>query len=158
MAQTAWVKATKDLPTKSAKIRALDALGVPRADIARFLDIRYQHVRNVLTQERPTPVLHAAEAAAVYEDEDGKARVQVDGSVRLPAALAAQLGAAPGETLVAVPQDGGLWIATRKVSRALAQATARALIPAGTDWMSDLREDRRRQFEREERLAEPHKG
>ncbi len=36
------------LPTKSAKIRELDARGYRRADIARFLGIRYQHVRNVL--------------------------------------------------------------------------------------------------------------
>lgn len=36
--------------TKSATIRALAANGMARAEIARFLDIRYQHVRNVLTQ------------------------------------------------------------------------------------------------------------
>ena len=41
------------LPTKSAKIRALDAAGYARADIARFLDIRYQHVRTVLIQGPP---------------------------------------------------------------------------------------------------------
>ena len=36
------------LPTKSAKIRALDAKGWSRSDIARALEIRYQHVYNVL--------------------------------------------------------------------------------------------------------------
>ena len=34
--------------TVADKIRALAAAGVPRADIARFLGKRYQHVRNVL--------------------------------------------------------------------------------------------------------------
>src|SRR6516225_8647367 len=34
--------------TVADKIRALAAEGVPRADIARFLGKRYQHVRNVL--------------------------------------------------------------------------------------------------------------
>src|SRR5580704_10924033 len=34
--------------TVADKIRALSAAGVPRADIARFLGKRYQHVRNVL--------------------------------------------------------------------------------------------------------------
>lgn len=43
-------KVTKDLTTKSQKIRALAAAGWARADIARGLDIRYQHVRNVLIQ------------------------------------------------------------------------------------------------------------
>ncbi|MGV8949718.1 MAG: hypothetical protein ACOH2M_01355 [Cypionkella sp.] len=35
------------LDTTSDKIRALLREGYPRADVARFLDIRYQHVRNV---------------------------------------------------------------------------------------------------------------
>jgi hypothetical protein len=34
--------------TVAGKIRALAAVGYPRADIARFLGKRYQHVRNVL--------------------------------------------------------------------------------------------------------------
>lgn len=36
------------LETKSAKIRFLKSEGHSTADIARILDIRYQHVRNVL--------------------------------------------------------------------------------------------------------------
>lgn len=39
---------TKDHTTKSSKIRALDASGYTRSQIANFLGIRYQHVRNVL--------------------------------------------------------------------------------------------------------------
>ncbi|KKK61710.1 hypothetical protein LCGC14_3011610 [marine sediment metagenome] len=38
----------QNLPTKSAKIRAMSADGMSRGDIARALEIRYQHVRNVL--------------------------------------------------------------------------------------------------------------
>lgn len=37
--------------TKSSKIRLLSSKGYERADISRFLDIRYQHVRNVLVQK-----------------------------------------------------------------------------------------------------------
>ena len=47
----------KDIQTKldsldntSQKIRYLNSVGVPRADIARILNKRYQHVRNVLEQ------------------------------------------------------------------------------------------------------------
>ncbi len=36
--------------TKSAVIRYLSSQGVSRGDISRILNIRYQHVRNVLTQ------------------------------------------------------------------------------------------------------------
>ena len=39
---------TKGLETKSSKIRALNAAGYSRSEIAKQLDIRYQHVRNVL--------------------------------------------------------------------------------------------------------------
>ncbi len=38
----------ENLPTKSAKIRALAAEGYLRTDIAEFLGIAYQHVRKVL--------------------------------------------------------------------------------------------------------------
>lgn len=40
--------------TVADKIRALAGAGVPRADIARFLGKRYQHVRNVLEGDAQT--------------------------------------------------------------------------------------------------------
>jgi AbrB family looped-hinge helix DNA binding protein len=45
-----------DAPTKSAAIRALWRAGFERADIARYLDIRYQHVRNVIVQAESADV------------------------------------------------------------------------------------------------------
>lgn len=36
--------------TTSAKIRYLDSTGMKRAQIAKVLNIRYQHVKNVLDQ------------------------------------------------------------------------------------------------------------
>lgn len=45
-----------ELGTKSAVIRELSAQGYKRADIAKMLNIRYQHVRNVLTQPLKKPV------------------------------------------------------------------------------------------------------
>lgn len=41
------------LPTKSAKIRAMYRDGIKKTVIATTLNIRYQHVRNVLTQPAP---------------------------------------------------------------------------------------------------------
>lgn len=43
-------KLMKEHETKSAVIRYLASKGYKRADIARYMNIRYQHVRNVLTQ------------------------------------------------------------------------------------------------------------
>lgn len=54
--QNQMVRIAKGLPTKSAKIRALHAKDYSRSEIALFLDIRYQHVRNVLV----TPLKRAA--------------------------------------------------------------------------------------------------
>jgi hypothetical protein len=51
----------KDLTTKSAKIRRLAEAGYARADIARFLGIRYQHVRKVLIDGKGETVNKAAE-------------------------------------------------------------------------------------------------
>lgn len=49
-------KIVEGLKTKADKIRALDEAGFSRTDIAQFLGIRYQHVRNTLVQSpgRPT--------------------------------------------------------------------------------------------------------
>ena len=61
--------------TTSAKIRALAAAGVKRDDIARFLNKRYQHIRNVLVdselkteanQGEPSPGV--AREDKLYED------------------------------------------------------------------------------------------
>ena len=38
----------ESLPTKSARIRYLDSEAFTRSEIAKILNIRYQHVRNVL--------------------------------------------------------------------------------------------------------------
>lgn len=40
----------KKYKTKSATIRKMFADGISKADIARAMNIRYQHVRNVLVQ------------------------------------------------------------------------------------------------------------
>jgi hypothetical protein len=47
-------RVTTGLVTKSAKIRALHKLGATRSEIANYLQIRYQHVRNVLVGPAPS--------------------------------------------------------------------------------------------------------
>lgn len=158
MTNAAWVKATKGLPTTAAKIRALDAIGVPRADIARFLGIRYQHVRNVLTRERPATSVGVAEAVAPFEGDAPEVVVEPDGRITISPAAAGALGAGPGEALVALPRDGGLWLATRRASRQNARAMAQRLLARDGDPQSDLQDLRRMQFEREERLTLPFKA
>src|SRR5438445_358348 len=54
MARQAVNEVTDGLETKSANIRALAQAGYDRAEIARALGIRYQHVRNVLVRSGNT--------------------------------------------------------------------------------------------------------
>jgi hypothetical protein len=53
------------LTTKSAKIRAFNAEGLTRSQIAHLMGIRYQHVRNVLI----APVKKAEEKAVEAANE-----------------------------------------------------------------------------------------
>src|SRR5579862_3315309 len=103
--------------TVADKIRALAAAGVARADIARFLGKRYQHVRNVLEADRQrgmtappaTSPTGLQEGGAAFErDEDernlvesrgaGAYRLVVlpDGCVMLPKEVRAAFGVTDG--------------------------------------------------------------
>lgn len=114
--------------TVSDKIRALNVAGYPRAEIARLLGKRYQHVRNVLegdkagrTAARPSGV---AEEPAVFErDDERPARrpssappppefvdrgrgifrlsIRADGSVLLPPSVLEALALKGGSGVVA---------------------------------------------------------
>lgn len=57
----------KGLKNKSQVIRYLSGDGYAPAAIARFLNIRYQHVRNVLNQPLKRPVAASAPEAAPAE-------------------------------------------------------------------------------------------
>jgi hypothetical protein len=116
--------------TVADKIRALAAAGVPRADIARFLGKRYQHVRNVLEGDAQAGggyVLgradlsgvgdsgaryrSAGEDAALIEPRGNGAywiRIRPDGSLPLPDELVEALSAAPGRRVFARLTDHGV--------------------------------------------------
>lgn len=80
--------------TVSDRIRALDAAGVARADIARFLGKRYQHVRNVLEadQQKGGYVLGHADLSGVQGVEEGGAAL--DGPMNDPRYIEARGGGA----------------------------------------------------------------
>jgi hypothetical protein len=60
-------KIIEGLITKADKIRALDAVGYARADIAKHLGIRYQHVRNTLIRgiTKANVAVHSPESNAI---------------------------------------------------------------------------------------------
>lgn len=162
---------TANLPTKSAKIRALSAGGYKRAEIATFLGLRYQHVRNVLLQKVTRPLGMAATAEAPYAPTpaeptrvsdaalsqsldpsagaEGIAVVEPDGSLRLPVDAMASIGAAPGKNVVWLVADGevrvlGFKAAVRRIRQDLAE------LGGPTSINDELFAERRRDFAREE--------
>src|SRR5258705_12525299 len=88
------------LPTKAARIPALDAAGFPRQAIATFLQIRYQHVRNALVNRPAGEAVGAPSASPSPAGPDpgpdeiphyGRCRVDELGRIALPPAVLAML-------------------------------------------------------------------
>jgi len=87
-------EATYGLKTKADKIRKLDELGIERARIAAYLNIRYRHVRNVLVAPQPSRRL-AASRATPGDLESGNKPVRPLSIEEAKRGLAAQFGVSP---------------------------------------------------------------
>jgi hypothetical protein len=153
--------------TVADKIRALAGAGVARADIARFLGKRYQHVRNVLEGDAQSGstgggyVLGKVDLSGVREgprpferDEDeayierrGKdvfwLEVKPDGSLPMPPELAELLEATPGRRVFVEVKDGRLTMMSGMAAMDEACAIVRKYIPADVNLSEGLIEDRR---------------
>ncbi len=143
------------LPTKSAKIKALIAEGYLRADVARFLDINYQHVRKVLEDAGIRDGLRNSVTATPRPAPAPKVRERMDvqilldaGFTRLGTWTAAEgkiaLGGAAGRGGVRVRdrQPGNVcWCDPRQLPPAHGQLSGRALRPE--DELASQSADRR---------------
>lgn len=139
-------KLTAGLKTKSDKIRTLSRHGVSTAEIARYLDIRYQHARNVLKDAG----LHRTAETGGGQPAVRYAWVELDatGHLALPQNLMAAAGLAPGSVHVRLSDDG-IEILSRKAALARAQAIVAPYLPQGRSLVDEFIADRRREAERE---------
>jgi AbrB family looped-hinge helix DNA binding protein len=141
-----------ELPTKSAKIRALAADGVPRADIARKLGIRYQHVRNVLEHDRAKEANAVGTNVTAPGSSDASASIKTrlgpDGRIVIPAGFRESLGLKDGDVLFARLENGEIVLLTPKAAMLRAQAIVRRFIPDNVSLVDELIEDRRREAKR----------
>jgi hypothetical protein len=145
------------LPTKAAKIRALARAGFARAAIARFLGIRYQHVRNVLAQQPPAserdqlpPQDDArqsgfAEGAVEWSVEAARDNLEVsaDGTVRVPRSLLALAEIEPGETILARVVDGEVRLSSYAATVRRVQWLAKHFARPGASEVDDFIAERR---------------
>lgn len=145
------------LPTTAAKIRALAADGMERAEIARTLGIRYQHVRNVLERDKAQEARSASGMSEpaqppLVDAENApsmKVRLGPDGRVVIPAAIREALGLKDGDVLFARLEGGEIKLLTPTAAMLRAQAIVRQFVPQGVSLVDELIEDRRREAERE---------
>jgi AbrB family looped-hinge helix DNA binding protein len=144
------------LPTTSAKIRALAAEGVERAEIARLLGIRYQHVRNVLEHDRAREAKAAAGLSEppqppIFDDSTPSVKVRLgpEGRVVIPAPMREALGLKEGDVLFARLEGGEIKLLTPNAAMSRAQAIVRSFVPEGVSLADELIAERRREAERE---------
>jgi hypothetical protein len=165
--------------TVSDKIRALATAGYPRADIARFLGKRYQHVRNVLEDDAQRAgggehsggyVLGKADLSGVRDngrpferrtDDDAAyierrsptafwIEVRPDGTLPLPPEIVDVLNAEPSERVFAKIMDGRVTLKSGDVAMRDAQAIVAKHIRPGRSVSDSLIADRRAEAAREE--------
>lgn len=146
---------TKGLPTKSEKIRTLGRKGVPTADIARFLGIRYQHARNVLNdaglqhggmaEDMPTletkmmPLVDSASLVrqSVWVDVDAQGRLQI------PADLLALVGVTGQDRLFIKPTERGFEVLTRRGAMARMKEISAPLVRPGVSIVDEFLAEKR---------------
>jgi hypothetical protein len=116
------VNLTDGIATKADKMRVLERAGYARADIARFLGVRYQQVRNTLEGDKRTgyspeiiPTLAAGEDVNVTSARLRLIGIDESGFAQIPPDLMDEFDARDeGETpqLYALKVPGGLFVCT----------------------------------------------
>lgn len=154
--------------TVAGKIRALAAAGVPRAEIARFLGKRYQHVRNVLeddaqraggghvlgradlsgVRERDAPFEASADEREWVERRGRSAywlRPRPDGSLVLPREVAEALDVAGGRRVFAEFEGGVLTIVSGRAAtdRAIARVREHIRVAPGESVVDEFVAEKR---------------
>ena len=120
-----WNDMTKiadGLPSKAEKIRQLHSSGYPLADIARFLEIRYQHVRGVVIRAKEKEARQIKDDQSAMPPAQVSAQVGPEGRIVIPAPYRRLLGIESGSHVTMLWEDGEIRLFGR--DRAIARAQA----------------------------------
>lgn len=134
---------TRNLASVSDKIRALDRAGYARADIARYLGKRYQHVRNVLEHDKRKADVIAKPSAI----GPAKARLGGEGRIVIPAPFREAMGVKEGDALFLRLEDGELRLSPIAAVTQRLRALVQEFVPPGTSLVDELIAERRREAE-----------
>jgi len=148
---------TRGLPTKAAKIRALDAAGFSRSRIADAMGVRYQQVRNALVNAAADTASSVRDASSdipvrpAASDPAGPVAVmlQPGGKVPLPRAFTEVLGVSEGDELLLCLEGDELRLYSRATAIEQVQARVRRRLPEGVSLADELIAERRRENRRE---------
>ncbi len=158
MARQRLDEIVQGLSTKSDKIRALGRQGIPTKEIAKYLDIRYQHARNVLVDSG----LHSPRTGEVQRSENvagddvqgdnSPVWVEVDsqGRVQLPSHLREAAGVSTGATVHIRVSGDAIEILSQRAALKRAHDIVRKFVPPGVSLVDDLIAERRREARKEE--------
>ncbi len=139
-----WRASVAHLPTKSARIRALARQGLKRAEIARALDIRYQHVRNVLVADEERSHVKPVKPESVTVSVDSAGRILI------PAAFREWFALQEGSRLVLNAGPDGLELMLPSRAAEKARALLRPFLEPGLRLSDELIADRRAEAARED--------
>lgn len=138
-------RTVKGLEKKSDKIRALASRGYERADIARYLGVRYQHVRNVLVREAERQGTSASGKKPDSGPGPAKVRLGPDGRLVIPASYREALALADGDTLFARIENDEIRLITPQAAMRQAESVLRDFVPKGVSLADELIAERRRE-------------
>jgi bifunctional DNA-binding transcriptional regulator/antitoxin component of YhaV-PrlF toxin-antitoxin module len=154
---------TADLKTKSDKIRALGRAGYTRRQIADFLAISYQHVRNVLVDEaRRTkaglaarvPSMRPATPPTDTPDATIKIELGPEGQLMLPPHIREALAVKEGDPVWLTLEQDEVRVSTSKAVTRRIRAVVKEYVPAGVSLVDELIEDRRQEAAAREQRGE----
>lgn len=156
---------TAGLPSKSEKMRRLSDAGFAKADIARYLGVRYQFVYNVLSAPLARPKgkgdieevgSNADEVSQAHGNRDAETSanwvwtsIDKQGRIALPAAFRQALGLGEGDDVQLQLTDDGVRVLGRAAALRALQEDVRRYVPRGVSLVDELIAERRAEVERE---------
>jgi len=154
-------RTTSGLPTKSAKMRALEAAGYSRSEIAAYLGTSYQHVRSVLGAGTGKASALPSEPSPPHGQFENMGVVVADamGRIQLPPHVIAALEGEEGMAVLWRLKGDRLTLYGRRSGlRAVQDEAQRYIVPSDELASDQLIRERREEAKREELKDRPMHG